>query len=298
MTEVAVSIESVADAVSDVLAALNDGRSAREVGSLRLARLLGASSTAYVRFRGASRTAAVTCWPLADQRGRMDFVTDETTTAWLGPGGEWPGSIATGAWVPERRWRGSVAFTELRRLLGCRELVGVVLASTPCEARLGVFGAVERFDAEQRAALRMICVPLGRLDAQLSRLEDPARFDARTTPDPAFRPDPLDGRSGRHGLTPRELEVLRMLSLGLSARVIATRLAVSPRTVNKHLGSIYQKLECHDRLLAVRRAGALGLLPIPRPGQEAGVERVANVRMAAAAAASYDHDSVEPTGAR
>lgn len=69
------------------------------------------------------------------------------------------------------------------------------------------------------------------------------------------------------GLTTREIEVLRLVSEGLLATTIAVRLDVSPRTVHKHLGSIYRKLDAHDRLLAVRRAETMGLLerhPAPR----------------------------------
>lgn len=61
-------------------------------------------------------------------------------------------------------------------------------------------------------------------------------------------------------LTGRELEVLRLLALGLPARSIAFRIDTSPRTVHKHLGSIYRKLTVHDRLGAVNRAYELGLL--------------------------------------
>jgi DNA-binding CsgD family transcriptional regulator len=35
---------------------------------------------------------------------------------------------------------------------------------------------------------------------------------------------------------------------------------VSPRTVRKHLGNLYRKMDVHDRLMAVERARALGLL--------------------------------------
>lgn len=63
-------------------------------------------------------------------------------------------------------------------------------------------------------------------------------------------------------LTPRELEVLRLLALGLPARSIAFRIETSPRTVHKHLGSIYRKLTVHDRLGAVNRAYELGLLQL------------------------------------
>lgn len=78
--------------------------------------------------------------------------------------------------------------------------------------------------------------------------------------------DPLDqlrshrGRADAERLTGRELEVLRLLALGLPARSIAFRTAISPRTVHKHLGSIYRKLGVHDRLEAVNRAYELGLL--------------------------------------
>ncbi|WP_137846509.1 response regulator transcription factor [Microbacterium sp. 2FI] len=65
-------------------------------------------------------------------------------------------------------------------------------------------------------------------------------------------------------LTTREIEVLRMLGDGLLARTIALRLGVSERTVHKHLGNLYAKLDVHDRLLAVRRAESLGLIEPPR----------------------------------
>lgn len=64
----------------------------------------------------------------------------------------------------------------------------------------------------------------------------------------------------RERLTAREQAVLELLSEGLLARSIATRLDVSERTVHKHLGNLYRKLDAHDRLLAVRRAESLGIL--------------------------------------
>lgn len=71
-------------------------------------------------------------------------------------------------------------------------------------------------------------------------------------------------------LSPRERQVLGLLSEGLSALAIGHRMGVSERTVHKHLGNIYRKLGVHDRLLAVSRAQALGLvaglrLPAPAP---------------------------------
>jgi DNA-binding NarL/FixJ family response regulator len=55
-------------------------------------------------------------------------------------------------------------------------------------------------------------------------------------------------------LTPRELEVLRLLAEGLTNREIAERLVVSPLTVHTHLGSIYSKLGVTSRSAATRYA--------------------------------------------
>ena len=61
-------------------------------------------------------------------------------------------------------------------------------------------------------------------------------------------------------LTGRELAVLALLSQGLTAAAIGHRLAVSERTVHKHLQHLYRKLGARDRLGAVLTAHELGLL--------------------------------------
>lgn len=80
-------------------------------------------------------------------------------------------------------------------------------------------------------------------------------------------------------LTPREQMVLLLLSQGLLARSIAQRMNVSERTVHKHLGNLYRKLDVHDRLVAVSRGQALGLIP-PSP---AGVAQEARLGTAGVA---------------
>ena len=55
-------------------------------------------------------------------------------------------------------------------------------------------------------------------------------------------------------LTPRELEVLRWLSEGLSNKAIAATLDVSPRTINFHLDNLYSKLGVTSRTEAVLAA--------------------------------------------
>jgi PAS domain S-box-containing protein len=55
-------------------------------------------------------------------------------------------------------------------------------------------------------------------------------------------------------LTPRELEVLRLIAGGANTRVIATRLVISPATVRNHVQNLLGKLGVHSRLEAVAHA--------------------------------------------
>jgi DNA-binding NarL/FixJ family response regulator len=62
------------------------------------------------------------------------------------------------------------------------------------------------------------------------------------------------------GLTAREVEVLRLVAVGLSDAETAERLVLSVRTVNAHLRSIYRKLGVRSRVAAGRFAEEHGLL--------------------------------------
>jgi DNA-binding CsgD family transcriptional regulator len=55
-------------------------------------------------------------------------------------------------------------------------------------------------------------------------------------------------------LTPREIEVLRLVAYGMSDALIAERLVVSLRTVHAHLRSVYKKLGVGSRSAATRWA--------------------------------------------
>ncbi|UCC88402.1 MAG: AAA family ATPase [Anaerolineales bacterium] len=61
-------------------------------------------------------------------------------------------------------------------------------------------------------------------------------------------------------LTPREMEVLALLAAGDSNQTIADKLVITLRTVKKHTGNIYGKLNASSRTQAVARARQLGLL--------------------------------------
>ncbi|GAA1594313.1 helix-turn-helix transcriptional regulator [Actinoplanes couchii] len=69
--------------------------------------------------------------------------------------------------------------------------------------------------------------------------------------------------AGGSPLTRRKLAVLSLLAEGHPAAAIGRRLAISERTVQKHLEHLYRKLKAHDRLTAVLSAQQAGLLVNP-----------------------------------
>lgn len=66
-------------------------------------------------------------------------------------------------------------------------------------------------------------------------------------------------RAGRESLTVRERQVATLLTGGLTARAISSRLGISERTVNTHIGSLYRRLRVNNRVDAVREILQLGL---------------------------------------
>ena len=61
-------------------------------------------------------------------------------------------------------------------------------------------------------------------------------------------------------LSPRELEVLRLIAAGLSNKQITIELTVSLNTVKKHTTHIYGKLGVNGRTQAIARARELQLI--------------------------------------
>lgn len=78
---------------------------------------------------------------------------------------------------------------------------------------------------------------------------------------PAGRKDPEAARIEQ--LSERELQVVRMIGLGLKNREIANRLMISEITVRHHLSSIYSKLQVADRLELTVYAYKNGLAAVP-----------------------------------
>jgi two-component system response regulator NreC len=66
-------------------------------------------------------------------------------------------------------------------------------------------------------------------------------------------------------LTPREVEVLKLIALGHTNREIADQLMISTRTVESHRANLIGKLDLHSRVELVRYAAAHGWLDTQEP---------------------------------
>jgi DNA-binding NarL/FixJ family response regulator len=82
----------------------------------------------------------------------------------------------------------------------------------------------------------------------------------RLIADYARRPPASEQPVALAELTPRELEVLRLMARGLSNSQIASELVLGEATVKTHIARIFQKLDLHDRAQAVVLAYESGLV--------------------------------------
>ena len=105
-----------------------------------------------------------------------------------------------------------------------------LLASTPTEGRI----ALEVGDT------KLVCALLRRTDGDewLFRLSEQRDDDQERL------------LAERHGLTSREAEVLLWISRGKQNREVSEILNISPRTVNKHLEQVFQKIGVENRASA------------------------------------------------
>jgi DNA-binding CsgD family transcriptional regulator len=117
--------------------------------------------------------------------------------------------------------------------------------------------------ARSRVLLGLACAALGDDDTKAVELE--AARDAfqklGAAPEIA-RVDELAGRAppDAHGLSAREVQVLRLVANGMSNRDIATELVISERTVARHVQNIFAKLRLSSRAAASVFASEHGLL--------------------------------------
>lgn len=112
--------------------------------------------------------------------------------------------------------------------------------------------------ARVRELIGLACRALG--DAEGAGLElDAAAATFRrlgATPDVARIAAQAKGDHGghRHGLTRRELQVLRLVSAGMTNKEIASELSVSRRTVDRHVSNLFGKLGVGSRAAATAYA--------------------------------------------
>jgi DNA-binding CsgD family transcriptional regulator len=108
--------------------------------------------------------------------------------------------------------------------------------------------------ARARVLLGQACATVGDDDTAAMELDAAREVFARlgAAPDLA-RVEALIGRArpgDRHGLTPRELQVLRLVAAGKSNRDISSALVISEHTVARHLQNIFAKLGVSSRTAA------------------------------------------------
>ena len=125
------------------------------------------------------------------------------------------------------------------RVLAAADAWRNLVEDRPHRPGFGEQQARQRLEADVRA---------GRLDG------DAVDAVLHASGDPARRP------AATAGLTARQLEVLRLVTRGLSNRQIGTRLAISPRTVDRHVADVYTRIGVSSRAAAALYAIEHGLL--------------------------------------
>jgi ATP/maltotriose-dependent transcriptional regulator MalT len=116
--------------------------------------------------------------------------------------------------------------------------------------------------ARVRALLGQACGALGDADGAMLEFEAARRtFTELGSVTELARLDALSGEppAETHGLTERELEVLRLVAAGESNRAIAAKLVISEHTVARHVQNIFAKLGVSSRTAATAFAFEHGL---------------------------------------
>jgi DNA-binding CsgD family transcriptional regulator len=159
--------------------------------------------------------------------------------------------------IDGKAWRATETYDALRRTSGATRHISLPLHDLDGVNRGFVLGrSGTDFTDRERAYVQRLQPLLGRVDAHLRHLR---RWQDAPAP-PEDCGDKVSRAAALH-VTARELTVLALLADGLTAATIGRRLRISPRTVHRHLDSLYRKLGTADRLNTVLHAQRLGLLP-------------------------------------
>ncbi len=100
-------------------------------------------------------------------------------------------------------------------------------------------------------AIRMVARGASLVDPRMTTtvLKEFRRLASQVEPD-----------QGVGGLTPKELEILKLLAMGMSNKEIGRQLCLAEKTVKNYLSTIFQKLQINDRVQAAIYALRHGLL--------------------------------------
>ncbi|MCC6724804.1 MAG: response regulator transcription factor [Saprospiraceae bacterium] len=93
------------------------------------------------------------------------------------------------------------------------------------------------------------------------RLTKPRKIPEVQTIPTAMQPlPPNESHAAKFGISKREMEVLQLISEGLSNQEIADRLFLSLNTVKTHSSNLFLKLDAKRRTQAIQKAKELGIL--------------------------------------
>jgi DNA-binding CsgD family transcriptional regulator len=221
--------------LAETINAINDGEAADPTVITHFGNALDARAAISVYVDKEEYLELICSWPNDDEAADLlDYLED------IGPG-----AIKHHVVIDHRKGVGNVVFINIPP--------DDEIAPDGGFARIIAIAREKPYDDEAATILHRACRPLMALWPQAAR----AYAQKRAT-------------DGDFNITSREREVLELLSRGLLATSIASRLSLSPRTVHKHLGNIYRKLGVHDRLVAVGIARQAGLLEDPNNGKSRG----------------------------
>ena len=207
----------------------------------------------------AAAVAAMTINPFADHpfvaaipAERATWDAERSRLAGSGDPGAWGAAVK--AWA-ELRWphrAGYAGWRHAEALLNegrTREAAGALRAAAEAaEGHAPLLAEIRKLARRARIPLGAVCGPA------------PGKAAATRRP------------PGRHGLTDRELVVLRLLAAGRTNAQIGAELFISPKTASVHVTSILRKLGVAGRVQAAALAERAGLLDDERP--EAGQQRI------------------------
>ena len=178
----------------------------------------------------------------ADDRGARDACHELEAIAEADDDG------ALGAIAAQARARGPAGGRRARRALP--------RFAVPAQAWQG---STRRTSGPNAVLMAPGCRALGDEDSAALELEAArAGFERWAAPD-LDRLERLapPGAGAAHGLTERELEVLRHVAAGATNKAIATELVLSVRTIDRHVSNIFTKLGVSTRARPPRRAHEL-----------------------------------------